>query len=80
MTSGTEAASVSLPSRDFASLSCRDPLSPVDAKLDGPSVNRLGHQAERSVKDLAVDTDDILDKDVASSTEEERMRADVHGR
>jgi hypothetical protein len=62
MTSGTEAASLSLPSRDFASLSCRDPLSPVDAKQDGPSVNRLGHQAERSVKDLVVDTDDILDK------------------
>jgi hypothetical protein len=39
----------------------------------------VGHQAERSVKDLVVDTDDILDKDVASSTEEERMGADVHG-
>ncbi len=74
MTSGTEAASPSLPSRDFVSLSCRDPLSLVDAKQDGFSVNRLGHQAERSVKD------DTLDKDVASSTEEERMGADVYRR
>jgi hypothetical protein len=47
---------------------------------DGFSVNRLGHQAERSVKDLVVDTADILDKDVVSNTEEERMRADVYGR
>ena len=80
MTSGTEAASLSLPYRDFASLSCRDPLSPVDATPDGFSVNRLGHQAEHSVKDFAVDTDDILDKYLASSTEEERMGADVHRR
>lgn len=80
MTSGTEAASLSLPSRDFASLSCRNPLSPVDAKQDGPSVSRWATQAERSVKGLVVDTDDILDKDVGSSTEEERMGTDVHRR
>lgn len=59
MTAGAEAAFLSLPWRDFASLSCRDPLFPVDAKQDGFSVNQLGHQAERSVKDLVVDTDDI---------------------
>jgi hypothetical protein len=80
MTSGTEAASQSPPACDFVSLSCRDPFSPVDATQDGSSVNRLGHQAERSVKDLVVDTDHTQDKNAASRTEEERMCADMHRR
>ena len=80
MTSGAEAASRSLPSRDFVSLSCRDPLSPVDATQDLSSVNRLGHQAQRSVKDLVVNTDDTQDRNAASRTEEEGMCADMHRR
>ena len=43
-------------------------------------MNRLGHHGERSVKEFAVDTDGILNKGVASSTEEEWMRADVYRR
>jgi len=67
MTSRTACASLSLPARDFSSLSCRAPLSPVDAKQDGFSVNRLGRKAERSVKDLVVDTDGTLDKNVGQA-------------